>query len=434
MNLWTESLWGDEAFSAMAVRGRLFEMLSVVMKDTAPPLFYLVGYVWGRLFGFSEVALRSLTLLLMLGSAVFAGLIVHEIDRDKLKSLLAGSLAFASPFLLPFAFEWRMYALLAFTVTASTYFYISKNWFWYVIFALAALYAHHFAIFTVFAQGMWFMMSEFPYRKPKQWLTQLRPFLWIVFGYSFWLYPMYLQIQRVRGSGFWLSIPKISDLTDLLYRFVTGGVTRDWQVVVAVLGITILLLKEWGRIFGKWIGLLLIFSAPIFLSYLLSKVITPIFYDRYLLSAVVGSSVLLVVGTKKRFVWLVAILVTVYGFLSWTVFNTPKKRPFREFAAYIKTQIKNDDSLLNWNGRAHHLWETKYYGVPAPIYAPNGPLPLYVGTAQMTPTDVVDKLPDKNRIGLIASEDQSETRLPGYKLTFVKQFGELRFMWWSKTK
>src|SRR3989344_8579162 len=112
----------------MAVQKNLFEMLSVVMKDTAPPLFYLVGYGWGRLFGFSEVALRSLTLLLMLGAAVFAGLIVHEIDKDKLKGLLAGILAFVSPFLLPFAFEWRMYALLTFTVTASTYFFISKKW------------------------------------------------------------------------------------------------------------------------------------------------------------------------------------------------------------------------------------------------------------------------------------------------------------------
>lgn len=434
MNLWTESLWGDEAFSAMAVQKNLLEMLSVVMKDTAPPLFYLVGYGWGRLFGFSEVALRSLTLLLVLGAAVFAGLIVHEIDKDKLKSLLAGTLAFVSPFLLSFAFEWRMYALLTFTVTASTYFFISKKWFWYVVFALEALYTHHFAVFTVFAQGIWFMMSEFSYRKPKQWLTQLKPFLWIVFGYSFWLYPMYLQIQRVKGSGFWLSVPKINDLADLLYRFATGGVAKNWQVVVAILGTTILLLKEWKRVFVKWIGLLLIFSAPIFLSYFLSKVITPIFYDRYLLSAVVGSGVLLVTGTRKQFIWLVVVLLVIYGFLSWGVFNSPKKRPFREFAAYVKTQAKADDFLLNWNGRAHHIWETKYYGIPVPIYTPNGPLPLYVGTAQMTPDDTVDKLPNKPRVGLIASEDPKEISLPGYRMTFVKQFGELRFMWWNKIK
>ncbi len=409
-------------------------MLSVVMKDTAPPLFYLVGYGWGRLFGFSEVALRSLTLLLMLGAAIFAGLIVHEIDKDKLKGFLTGAITFLSPFLLPFAFEWRMYALLTFTVTASTYFFISKKWFWYVVFALAALYTHHFAVFTVFAQGIWFMLTQFSYRKPKLWLSQLKPFLGIVFGYSFWLYPFYIQLQRVRGSGFWLSVPTAHDLADLLYRFVTGGVAKNWRVIVAVLAAVILLLKGWRRVFSKWIGLLMIFSAPIFLSYFLSKVITPIFYDRYLLSAVVGAAVLLVLGTKKQFVWLLMIVLIIYGYLSWNVFNTPKKRLFRDFTAYVKTQVKADDFLLNWNGRAHHLWETKYYEIPAPIYTPNGPLPLYVGTAQMTSTDTIDTLPGKPRIGLIASEDPKGITLPRYKMTFVRQFGELRFMWWNKTK
>ncbi len=427
MNLWTESLWGDEAFSALAVQKNLVEMLSVVMKDTAPPLFYLVGFTWVRMF-------RSLTLLLMLGTAVFAGLIVHHLDRDRVKGLVAGGLTFLSPFLLTFAFEWRMYALLAFTVTASTYFFISKKWFWYAIFALAALYTHHFAIFTIFAQGGVFLLSEFSWHKPKLWLAQLSPFLWIIFGYSFWLYPMFLQIQRVKGSGFWLGIPKPADLFELLFRFATGGVAKNWQPIVSALGVALMVVKDWRKVYKDWVGLLLIFSAPIFLSYILSSIITPIFYDRYLLSAAVGSSVLLTTGTRKQFIWIGLLLLLIYGYLSWNVFTSPTKRPFREFAAYVKTQVTPTDSLINWNGKAHHIWETKYYGIPAPIYTPNGPLPLYVGTAQMTATDTIDKLPNKDRIGVIASEDPREISLPGYKMDLVRQFGELRFMWWTKTK
>ena len=434
MNLWMESLWGDEAFSAMAVQKNLGEMLSVVMKDTAPPLFYLVGYGWGHLFGFSEIALRALTLILMLGAGVFAGLIVYEIDKNKTQGLIAGALAFLSPFLLPFAFEWRMYALLTFTVTASTYFFISKKWFWYVILSLAALYTHHFAVFTIFAQGCWFMATDFPWKKPKKWLESFKPFLWIIFGYSFWLYPMYIQIQRVKGSGFWLGVPKISDLADLLWRFATGGVPKSWQIIVGIIGSVLLVTKDWRRVGKKWISLLVIFSAPILLSYLLSQVITPIFYDRYLLSAVVGSSVLLVLGTRQKFMPIAILLLLIYGYLSWQSFNTPKKRPFQEYAAFVKTEVKPGDFLLNWNGKAHHIWETKYYGIPAPIYTPNGPLPLYVGTAQMSASDTIDKLPNVKRIGVIASEDPKEIALPGYKMSFLKQFGELRFMWWTKTK
>ena len=432
MNLWTESLWEDEAFSALAVQKNLLSMLAVVMKDTAPPLFYLVGYTWGRLFGYSEVALRSLTLLLMMGAAVFAGLIVQEIDKDKIKALLAGGVVFFSPFLFRFAFEWRMYALLTFTVIASTYFFVTKRWGWYTVMALAALYTHHFAVFTVFAQGLWFLVTDFSWKKRGRWGGELKPFLLIGLGYSFWLYPMYLQIQRVKGSGFWLSVPKLADLAGLIYRFATGGAA--WHILVASLGLVLLLVKDWQKVWKNWLGLLFIFSAPIFLSYVVSQVVTPIFYDRYLLSAVVGAGVLLVLGTRRRFLWMVGVVLLVYGFLSWNVFTNPQKRPFREFAAFVKTQIQPDDFLLNWNGKAHHIWETKYYGVPAPIYTPNGPLPLYVGTAQMTPEDTIDKLPDKNRIGLIASENPRDINLPGYKLTFVKQLGELRFMWWDKTR
>lgn len=409
-------------------------MLSVVMKDTAPPLFYLVGYFWGQLFGYSEVALRSLSLLLMVLAAVFAGLTVYEIDKDKTKGFLASGLAFFSPFLLTFAFEWRMYALLTFTVMASTYFFVAKKWLWYVIFALAALYTHHFAVFTVFGQGVWFLMSDFPFRKPKKWIGALKPFLWIVFGYSFWLYPMYIQIQRVKGGGFWLSVPTINDLADLLYRFATGGVAKNWRVLVSIMGIVLMASKEWGRVAKNWLGLLVIFSAPIFLSYLLSLVITPIFYDRYLLSSVVGSSVLMILGTKKKFVFVGLGLLLVYAFLSWRVFTNPTKRPFREFANYVKTEIRKDDFLLNWNGKAHHIWESKYYGIPAPIYTPNGPLPLYVGTAQMTKQDTIEELPNRPRIGLIASEDPREIDLPGHEMSFLRQFGDLRFMWWTKTK
>ena len=57
-----------------------------------------------------------------------------------------------------------MYALLTFTVTASTYFFVTKRWGWYTVMALAALYTHHFAVFTVFAQGLWFLITDFSWK------------------------------------------------------------------------------------------------------------------------------------------------------------------------------------------------------------------------------------------------------------------------------
>src|SRR3989304_1422284 len=225
-----------------------------------------------------------------------------------------------------------------------------KKWGWYALFALMALYTHHFAVFTVLAQGIWFLATGFSWHKRSKWLKELRPFLIVGLGYSFWLYPMYLQIQRVKGSGFWLAVPKLADLSGLIYRLASGGAA--WHIPVAIVGVVFLLVKDWQKVWKNWLGLLFIFSAPVFFSYVVSQVVTPIFYDRYLLSAVVGAGVLLVLSTRRRFIWIVGVLLLVYGLLSARAFGTPLKRPFREFAADVKTEVKPGDYLLNWNGRA----------------------------------------------------------------------------------
>ncbi len=433
MNLLTESLWGDEGFSALAVQRPFMEMIGVVMRDTAPPLFYAVGYAWGRMFGFSEVSLRSLSLILMLGVGVFAGKTIYEIGKDKTVAVLGGLLAFLSPFLIPYAFEWRMYALLAFTITGSVYFFVTRKWIGYVIFTLMALYTHHLALFTLAGQGLWFLLTDLEWKKPKKWISQLKPFLLIALFYLPWLYPMYLQTTRVQGSGFWLSAPSLKEIGDLMWRFVTGGVAESKRLWVGGGVLLLLAGKDWKKVGKKWFELLVIYVFPVILSAIVSYLVTPIFYDRYLLSVVAGLAVLIALGTKGKFKWILLAMVLFYGLTSVTLFMNPKKRPFREMAGYIKNEIKVDDKLINYNGAAHHLWESKYYGVPAPIYTPGGPLPLYVGTAQMVEDDTVESIGTvKGRLGVITSEPIEKVEITGFELVEKKDFKQLTFSWWEK--
>lgn len=431
---WNESLWGDEGFSAIAVMQTLPETLGIVMRDTAPPLFYLVGWVWGKLFGYSEVSLRSLTLILMLGAAMFAGGIVYQLGKNKLNAVLVFLAAFLAPFLTPFAFEWRMYAMLNFSILGSVYFFVTKKWIPYILFSLAALYTHHFGIFTIAGEGIWFLINDFSWKKPKKYLGQLWPFLLIGVGYLPWIYPMYLQVTRVQGAGFWLSVPKLNEVIELVLRLGIGGVSKSFWLPVGALVLVALFFKDWKKKNLKSVvGLALIFLAPVLLSYLVSYLVTPIFYDRYLLSVAVGMVILIGLFGKKEAQFALIGLVLIYGFASYQQFTHPTKRPFREMAMYIKTVKTDKDVLLNYNGRSHHLWESKYYGVPAPIYTPGGPLPLYVGTAQMKPEDTTMTIPvTKGRLGVIASEPVEEVTIPGYKLLEYKEFGELRFSWWMK--
>lgn len=71
----TQGLWLDEVVSAENARRSLAELMSfVVQQDVVPPLYYLALKGWGALFGTSDLALRSMSLLfsLVTGLALLA--------------------------------------------------------------------------------------------------------------------------------------------------------------------------------------------------------------------------------------------------------------------------------------------------------------------------------------------------------------------------
>jgi uncharacterized membrane protein len=427
----TESLWGDECFSALAVQKPFGEMINVVMKDTAPPLFYILGAIWGRIFSFSEVSLRTLSFLLILGAALFSALIIYHLEKNKKIAILVGLLALTTPFLEPFAFEWRMYALLTFTIMGSVYFFLKRSWTPYILFTTAALYTHHLALFTLLSQGAWFLISEFNWKKPKTYFPQLKPFLIIAALYLPWLYPMYRQTKMVQSEGFWLSVPTLEELFNLLYKFLTGGVGKTLTLPVTIIAGLLLLFKDWKRIGKSFLELMFVFIGPVLISFAVSYLVTPVFYDRYLLATTVGIATLIGLGIKRYFRFLLLALVILYTIISVNQFTHPQKAPFKDLAKSVKSQLLEGDFLVNHNGKSHHLWESKYYGIPAPIYNPGDPLPFYVGIAQMTNDDTIKALPEAKRIGVI-SDFGEDISLPNYHQTTSEKFGNLEFSWWEK--
>src|SRR6185503_5370567 len=99
---------------------------------------------------------RSLSFLFYLIAIFFVYKIASGL-WDRKTGAIASLLAFLNPFFFIYAFEGRMYSLLAATVVASFYFFINKKWIGYVLATTFALYTHHFAVFALFVQGLWFL-------------------------------------------------------------------------------------------------------------------------------------------------------------------------------------------------------------------------------------------------------------------------------------
>lgn len=118
-----QSLWLDEAIQGLALMGRMGPLLTYALADFQPPLYHLIGYLWTQLAGYSELALRTPSLLSGIGLVYFVSKIGHLLGGKKVM-YIAGLLAATNPLLIYYSQEGRTYALTAFLVTASMYYYL----------------------------------------------------------------------------------------------------------------------------------------------------------------------------------------------------------------------------------------------------------------------------------------------------------------------
>lgn len=441
------SLWGDEGFSAILSMKSVPEIISIITRDTSPPLYNLTEHYAFQFFGTSEIVIRGLSFFYYLIAVFFVFLIAKHFSNIK-AAVLAALLTFFNPFFFIYAFEGRMYAILAATVVASMYFFIKKNWIGYVIATALALYSHHFEIFALFVQGIVFLAYLL---RPKTRKTALKIFIsFIAIGilYLPWVLPLYNQTKMV-GGGFWLGTPTLVDLRKLIYKFLSRG-TPNLPQSAAMMShyslyvvFAILALRKWHKKVWQSSFLLLWFLGPILATWAISQRFTSVFYDRYLLYTIPAGMIILATKTRKiSFLIAVGILLPLFAFFDLHYFTHPTKKPFRELAAYVQEFKKGDDYLINWNGASHHLWETKYYGIPAPIYIPGkespSDLPFFVGTALMTDEDIVGEIPKKideyplQRVIAVTSDPAENVVIEGFAQQEVKEFDGLRVVWLEK--
>ena len=429
MNQFSASLWGDEAWAATLAIKPAIEIITKVARDTSPPFYYLLLHFWMRIFGTSELTIRSLSFLFFLGTGLTVFLIGKQL-WDKKSGVLAALLTLTNPFLFQYAFEGRMYALLALTSTLSVYFFLKKRRLGFILATTAALYTHHFSIFVIVWEGIWRLSETKIWRQPiGKTLKALMDFFIIILLYLPWLYPLYYQTSLV-GSGFWLGRPNLVNLADLIKKFLVGNNQGVTQKLVIILIIIIFSLRLWIKEKNKTLFLLGWFLCPLFFTFIISLFFQPIFYDRYLLASIPGLLLILASNRRKASLFLIFLTVFLLATLNYQYFIHPTKQPFRQLADFIKKEVPNL-TLINHNGTAHHLWETKYYGLRAPIYSPQ-PLPFYTGTALMEKGDVISELPKENYLGVITTAPTKEVDFPGYHQIKKQSFNQISFIWMEK--
>ncbi len=148
------SIWFDEAFSTYIAQFSFLDIARYTASDVHPPLYYWALKAWSELFGTTELAYRSLSILFGAAAISTAFVLARKFFGRKVAWL---SLLFLviSPMLIRYSDEARMYTMAAFIVMLATYFMVkatetnkTKYWIWYGVMVSLGMWTHYFTAFA----------------------------------------------------------------------------------------------------------------------------------------------------------------------------------------------------------------------------------------------------------------------------------------------
>ena len=166
-----QGFWFDEAVTVGLLDRGFGDMLGEIPdSESTPPLYYVVAWLWTRVFGLGEVGLRSLSALLGTAAVPVAWAAARELAGRRAALWTAG-LAAVAPILVWYSQEARAYALLVLLGALSLWLlarlirtrHTRDAALWATVCALA-LATHYFAVFLVVAEAAW-VMAVLPRRR-----------------------------------------------------------------------------------------------------------------------------------------------------------------------------------------------------------------------------------------------------------------------------
>lgn len=400
LSYFVQSIWRDEAFSYLLAKQNLIKILSLTAKDFNPPLYYLLLHLWIKIFGSSEIALRTPSLIFFWATVYLAFLLMIEVFKYPQKKAFFYLLFFlVNPLLNYFAFEARMYMMFCFFATLSFYSFLTKQKKLYFWSTLLGLFTHYFMITVIFTQlFVYFISKNKPPFKLKELISPSLFFLpWLIFV---------IFTKKPLTGSFWikkLTLNKIFLIPASLftgYEFDFNFYDKrihwfSWFTLILVV-ITILRKKQKKEIFLFNFLIIWSFLVPILIG--LISIWFPIFLPRYLIFAGVGLILLIVYLIEKLPFFLKSLAIIFVFFLSINYTNYQlryrKKEEIRKTIGEIKRIAKKEDLLyvtdvLYYHPAVYYFGEDRVF-----IYQKNyEEIPDYVGKVLIPKEKIINHLP-----------------------------------------
>lgn len=347
------SIWFDEAFSAYIIQFSFWDIARYTASDVHPPFYYWLLKIWSSLFGTTELAYRSLSILFGAASTIIAFFLSRKLFGRKIAWV---SLLFIvlSPMLIRYSDEARMYTLATLIVMGATYLLVKaqetgykKYWMWYAVLVSLGMWTHYFTALIWVAHlawigaKVWKKGNSFKEFRQKLLTKQLVSTYALAIGlYVPWLPFMLFQLGIVQGAGFWIG-PVSGDtpvnfLTNYFY-YLEHGQAQGWFALALLLMVIIVvavLPSVYKSLTAKEKRSFMLVAAmawvpPVLLFLTSLPPLRPSYVERYLVPAFVALSIFLAVVLVKgaaswRPFWRTFPIVLVAGMMIFGITNVFK--------------------------------------------------------------------------------------------------------------
>jgi len=395
-----QSFWRDEAFSYLLAKKNVLEILTLTAKDFNPPFYYLVLHFWMKIFGSSEIALRSLSLLFyVLTLYILFEFLKNVLSLSNKKAFAYFLLLIFNPVLVYYAFEARMYTMFAFFAAFSFYLLITKKTRLYIISTVLGLYTHYFMVFVVLAQILYLIV----YANRKTRIKEIKTIFTSLLVFSPWV--IYLLFQKKDFlSSFWIFPGNIKEVFFLPVVILTGyekGISyfsnvylyfSFFLIFLLIIGFTKKPKKKIFYYLSFWV------FVPLILIGLIS-LYRPLFLPRYIIFITIGFNLLIIcvlnqIKQKPRLLFFLLILAFIFYYNQKQV-KFRQKEDIRKTIVQIKKLSQPTDLLyvtseLDFFTAEYYFGEERVY-----IFDKSYNLiPFYIGKILIPEDKVTFNLPN----------------------------------------
>ena len=394
ISLWIglrQSVWFDEAYSIMVAKQSVGEAIRLTALDTHPPLYYLFLKAWACLFGWGELALRSLSVIFYGASIAVAGSFIKKYFNARTAVYVLLTLLL-TPLLMRYGFEIRMYAMASLIGVVATAMLVrahsSKRWTdWLIYGALVALgmYTLYYLALLWLAHLVWLVAMDAGRLRKSSW----KECRWIgAYAFSLLLFlPWLSSFLKQVGNGALAPIGQPMNLEQLVGVISFNTIYQPlWQlgVIASVLVVGVIFLA--ARAINKSLhikkinrGILLLLVCyivvPIAVLMLISLV-KSMYVERYLahvaigLAMLAGASLALSTERENREVWRIASPLVLLVVLAVGATNLSQVGNYN-FQRMQKPNVNSVASMVKCSENDVVLAADPYVAIELDYYLPN---------------------------------------------------------------